>query len=69
MLKEAIELYVNGNHGRRLENKSIRAFLLLVFEETPHRSNAKKEEILNQLKLLDLNDTEHKIQKARLEEE
>ena len=47
VLKEAIELYVNGNHGRRLEKKLIRAILLLVFEETPHRSNAKKEEILN----------------------
>ena len=35
----------------------------------PHRSNAKKEETLNQFKLLDRNDTEHKIQKARLEEE
>ena len=69
VLKEAIELYVNGNHGRRLEKKLIRAILLLVFEETPHRSNAKKEEMLNQLKLLDRNDTEHKIQKARLEEE
>ena len=48
-LKEA----VNGNHGRRLEKKLIRAILLVVFKETPHRSNAKKEEMLNQLKLLD----------------
>ena len=69
VLKEAIELYVNGNHGRRLEKKLIRAILLLVFEETPHRSNAKKEEMLNQLKLLDRNDTENKIQKVRHEEE
>ena len=53
VLEEAIELYVNGNHGRRLEKKLIWAILLLVFEETPHRSNAKKEEMLNQLKLLD----------------
>ena len=45
------------------------AILLLVFEETPHRSNAKKEEMLNQLKLLDQNDTEHIIQKLRLDEE
>ena len=40
-----------------------------MFEETPHRSNAKKEEMLNQMKLLDQIDTENKIQKARQEEE
>ena len=60
---------MNGNHGRCLEMKLIRAVLLLVFEETPHSSNAKKEEMPNQLKLLDRNDTENKIQKARHEEE
>ena len=57
MLKEAIELYVSGNYGRHLEKKLIWEILLLVFEETLHRINAKKEEMLNQLKLLDQNET------------
>ena len=64
VLEGAIELYVNGDHGRRLEKKMIKAILHFAFGATPRRSNAKKEEMLDQLKMLDREETENKIQQA-----
>ena len=64
VLKDAIKLYVSGNHGRRLEKKMIKAILHFAFGETPHRSNAKKEEMLDQLKLLEQKDTENRTQQS-----
>ena len=64
ILKNAIELYLSGNHGRRLEKKMIKAILHFAFGEKPHRSNAKKEDMLDQLKMLEQKDTENRIQQA-----
>ena len=42
----------------------IKAILHFAFGATPRRSNAKKEEMLDQLKMLDREDTENRIQQA-----
>ena len=42
----------------------IKAILHFAFGATPRRSNAKKEEMLDQLKMLDRQDTENRIQQA-----
>ena len=64
VLKEAITLYISGDHGRRMQIKFIKAILLFAFETTPRKSNVKKDDMLEQLKKLDQNDTENKIQRA-----
>ena len=64
VLKEAINLYISCDHGRRMKMKFIKAILLFAFEATPRKSNVRKDEMLEQLKKLDQNDTDNKIQRA-----
>ena len=63
-IEERNKLYLSGNHGHPLEKKMIKEILHFAFDKKLHRSNAKKEEMVEQLKMLEQTDTENIMQQA-----